>query len=59
MSETKSPNAPLTEEQILAANIAAPLVLNSPIALSPYDPQWPLRYAALARDIAPPSVPRC
>ena len=51
MSETKPPNAPLTEEQILAANIDAPLVLDSPIALSPYDPQWPQYYAALARDI--------
>lgn len=51
MSETKPPNAPLTEEQILAANIGAPLVLDSPIALSPYDPQWPQHYAALARDI--------
>jgi GrpB-like predicted nucleotidyltransferase (UPF0157 family) len=51
MSEAKPPNAPLTEEQILAANIGAPLVLDSPVALSPYDPQWPLRYATLARDI--------
>lgn len=51
MSETKPPNAPLTEEQILAANIDKPLILNSPIALSPYDPEWPLRYAALAREI--------
>jgi GrpB-like predicted nucleotidyltransferase (UPF0157 family) len=51
MSEPKPPNAPLTEEQILAANIGKPLVLDSPIALSPYDPGWPLRYAALARDI--------
>jgi hypothetical protein len=51
MSETKPPNAPLTEEQILAANIGAPLVLDSPIALSPYDPHWPQHYATLARDI--------
>ena len=51
MSEPPPPNAPLTEEQILAANIGAPLVLNSGIALSPYDPKWPSRYAALARDI--------
>ena len=51
MSETKPPNAPLTEEQILAANIGAPIVLNSGIALSPYDPQWLSRYATLARDI--------
>src|SRR5262245_53987974 len=51
MSGTKPPNAPLTEEQILAANVGAPLVLNSTIALSPYDPAWPSRYAALARAI--------
>jgi GrpB-like predicted nucleotidyltransferase (UPF0157 family) len=51
MAETKPPKAPLTEEQILAANIGAPLVLDSPVALSLYDPEWPLRYAALARDI--------
>jgi GrpB-like predicted nucleotidyltransferase (UPF0157 family) len=51
MSETKPPNAPLTEEQILAANICAPQVLDSPIALSPYEPAWPQHYAALARDI--------
>jgi GrpB-like predicted nucleotidyltransferase (UPF0157 family) len=51
MSETRPPDAPLTEEQILAANIGVPPVLDSPIALSPYDPEWPLRYAALARDI--------
>jgi GrpB-like predicted nucleotidyltransferase (UPF0157 family) len=51
MTEPKPTNAPLTEEQILAANIGAPLVLNGGIALSPYDPEWPERYAALARDI--------
>jgi GrpB-like predicted nucleotidyltransferase (UPF0157 family) len=51
MIEPNPPNAPLTEEQILAANIGAPIVLNSPIALSPYDPQWPQHYAALAHDI--------
>lgn len=51
MSETKPPNAPFSEEQILAANIGKPVVLNGPIALSAYDPQWPLRYAALAREI--------
>jgi len=51
MSERKPPNAPLTEAQILAANIGAPLVLDSPIALSPYDPEWPSRHAALARGI--------
>lgn len=51
MTAGKPPNALLTEEQILAANIGAPLVLDGPIALRPYDPEWPSRYAALARDI--------
>jgi GrpB-like predicted nucleotidyltransferase (UPF0157 family) len=51
MSEKKPPNAPFTEEQILAANIGKPTILNSTIELAPYDPQWPARYAALARDI--------
>jgi GrpB-like predicted nucleotidyltransferase (UPF0157 family) len=50
MSE-KPPNAPVTEEQILAANIGKPTILNSPIELAPYDPEWRLRYTALARDI--------
>ena len=51
MSETKLPNAPFTEEQILAANVGKPTILDSPIELKAYDPQWPLRYAALEREI--------
>jgi GrpB-like predicted nucleotidyltransferase (UPF0157 family) len=51
MSERKPPNAPFTEEQILAANIGKPLILNSKIELSPYDLGWPSRYAALEREI--------
>ena len=51
MRETKPPNAPLTDEQILAANVGEPLVLNSPIDLRSYDPEWPSRYGVLARDI--------
>jgi len=51
MSEPKPPNAPLTEEQILAANVGKPLVQHGPIALSPYDPEWPQHYAALAREV--------
>ena len=47
----RTPNAPLTEEQILAANIGEPVVLNSTIALSSYNPEWPPRYAALAATI--------
>jgi GrpB-like predicted nucleotidyltransferase (UPF0157 family) len=51
MSVEPPPNAPLTEDQILAANIGRPVVLNSTIALSPYDPEWPLRYATSERQI--------
>jgi GrpB-like predicted nucleotidyltransferase (UPF0157 family) len=51
MSDETRPNAPLTEEQILAANIGRPVVLNSTIALSPYDPEWSSRYTALASKI--------
>ena len=51
MSGKKPPNAPLTEEQILAANIGKPVVLNGTIELTPYDPRWPSRYAALEREI--------
>jgi GrpB-like predicted nucleotidyltransferase (UPF0157 family) len=43
---------PLTDEQIAAANVGPPLVLNSPIALEPYNPEWPAVYARLARDIS-------
>ena len=48
MSVKTPANAPLTEEQILAANIGKPVVLNSTIDLKPYDPEWPSIYAALA-----------
>ena len=51
MSAKTPPNAPLTEDQFLAANIGTPVVLNSPIELSPYNPEWPARYAALAARI--------
>ena len=51
MSEKKPPNSPATEEQILAANIGKPLILNSTIELKPYDPEWPSLYAALATRI--------
>ena len=43
---------PLTDVQIAAANVGPPLLLNAPIALAPYDPEWPAIYARLARDIA-------
>ena len=47
MSVKTSPDAPLTEEQIVAANIGKPVVLNSPVELKPYDLEWPSRYAIL------------
>src|SRR5262245_57652504 len=51
MSDTKRPNGPLTEEQILAANIGKPVVLNSTIHIEPYNPEWPALYAKLAGQI--------
>ena len=51
MGLREPPNAPLTEEQILAANIGTPVVLNSTIELKPHDPEWPVRYARLASRI--------
>ena len=47
MGDRPPPNVPLTEDQILAANIGKPVILNSTIALSPYNPEWPLRSARL------------
>jgi GrpB-like predicted nucleotidyltransferase (UPF0157 family) len=43
---------PLTDEQIAAANVGPPLLLNSPIALASYDPEWPGMYARSARGIS-------
>jgi len=51
MSGKKPANAPLTEEEILAANIGEPVVLNATIQLEPYNPQWPRLFAGLADDI--------
>jgi GrpB-like predicted nucleotidyltransferase (UPF0157 family) len=51
MSVKAPVSPPLTEEQILAANVGRPVVLNSPIELHPYNPEWPAIYARLARDI--------
>jgi GrpB-like predicted nucleotidyltransferase (UPF0157 family) len=41
----------VTDEQIAAANVGPPLLLNSPIALEPYNAEWPAIYARWARDI--------
>ena len=52
MSEADTrPNAPLSEKEILAANIGKPRVLNSTIELAPYDPAWPTTYERLAAEI--------
>ncbi len=48
MSEKTPRIGPLSEEQILAANLGTPVVLNGPIRLAPYNPEWPSRYANLA-----------
>lgn len=37
----KVDRAPSTEEEILAARIGPPTVLNGPIRLVEYDPAWP------------------
>ena len=58
MVAAKPPSAPLTEEQILAANIGTPIVLNSTIELKPYDPHWPAMYASLADRIRAVLGPR-
>ena len=39
------------EERIRAATIGTPKVLNGPIFLSAYDPEWPMMYAKLERRI--------
>ena len=58
MGAAKPPNAPLTEEQILAANVGTPVVLNGTIDLRPYDPHWPAMYATLADRIRAALGPR-
>jgi GrpB-like predicted nucleotidyltransferase (UPF0157 family) len=40
-----------TDEQILAANVAEPRLLDGPIRLVDYDPQWPLMFDHEARRI--------
>lgn len=42
---------PVTEEQLIAVTIGKPIVLNSPIELQPYNPQWPSMYATLEAQI--------
>ena len=50
---THSPraNAPLTEEQIIAATVGERRPLNSTIYLAPYNPAWPSLFTHLAKQI--------
>ena len=50
---TDSPraNTPMTEDQIIATAVGAPLPLNSTIYLAPYDPAWPSLFAQLRKQI--------
>lgn len=50
---TNSPETgtPSTEDQIVAVTIGTPQVLNSPIYLAPYDPDWPLLFSQLEKQI--------
>ncbi len=45
------PNTPATEDQIIAATVGAPQILNSTIDLTPYDPNWVLLFDRLAQQI--------
>jgi GrpB-like predicted nucleotidyltransferase (UPF0157 family) len=44
-------NTPLTEEQIIAANVGGVQLLNSTIYLAPYDLAWPALFDRLAQQI--------
>lgn len=44
-------DAPVTEEQLVAVTLGKPIVLNSPIELQPYNPEWPSMYATLEGQI--------
>ena len=52
-SSTDSPraNAPMTEDQIIAATVGERQPLNSTIYLAPYDPAWPSLFIRLAKQI--------
>lgn len=41
MASSPKPNAPMTEDQILAVTVGERRSLNSTIYLAPYNPQWP------------------
>jgi GrpB-like predicted nucleotidyltransferase (UPF0157 family) len=44
-------NAGLTEDQIIAATVGPPQILNGTIYLAPYDPTWSALFARLSRQI--------
>ena len=52
-SSTDSPwaNAPMTDDQIIAATVGERQPLNSTIYLAPYDPAWPSLFTRLAKQI--------
>ena len=53
MNRDRNTNIPksLTEAELLAVSVVPPIQLNGPITLSPYDPNWPLQYDHLAKQI--------
>jgi GrpB-like predicted nucleotidyltransferase (UPF0157 family) len=50
-STSQRKNAALTEDQIIAATVGAPQMLNGSIYLAPYDPAWPSLFARLKQQI--------
>ena len=51
MSENSDIPAPMTDEEILAANVGDPPEHNTPIHLAEYDPEWPRLYEREAERI--------
>ena len=51
MSENSDIPAPMTDEEILAANVGDPPEHNAPIHLAEYDPEWPRLYEREAERI--------
>ena len=47
----QSKNSPVTEEQLFAVTIGNPDVLNGPINLQPYNPEWPSMFSVLEKQI--------
>ncbi|MDJ0708234.1 MAG: GrpB family protein [Leptolyngbyaceae cyanobacterium MO_188.B28] len=50
-TDSSKMNPPLTEDQIIAAAVGQPQVLNSTIYLAPYNPAWPSLYTQLETNI--------